>query len=132
MISRQPFKTAPKPELIMDNTPPACPIPRWQLLKAQLKNVDAAAFKQLKEKRGHVLIDVRTADEFAAFHLKDAVNLDYLAPGFLDEIEALDPETTYLVYCQSGRRSVRACTLMKNAGIKKLFHLECGLNEWEK
>jgi rhodanese-related sulfurtransferase len=116
----------------MDNIPPACPVPRWQLLKAQLKNVDAATFEQLKGKTGHVLIDVRSSDEFAAFHLEDAVNLDYLAPGFLDKMEALDTETIYLVYCQSGRRSVRACTLMKNAGIEKLIHLDGGLNEWER
>ncbi len=40
------------------------------------------------------------------------------------------PETEYLVYCRSGRRSVRACTLMRNAGIKRLIHLDGGINAY--
>lgn len=112
----------------MSSTPPSCPIPRWQLLKQQLRNVDGQTFDELRQQAGNTLIDVRTAEEYAAFHLEGAVNMDYLGPDFLELMEKLDAEQTYLVYCRSGRRSVRACTLMKNAGIKKLIHLDGGLN----
>lgn len=115
----------------MADTPPACPIPRWQLLKQALRNVDPVAFDQLRQAQGYVLIDVRTENEYRGFHLENAINLDYLGPNFLEQLEALDPSQTYLVYCRSGRRSVRACTLMKNAGITNLIHLDGGLNAWE-
>lgn len=115
----------------MAEVPPACPVPRWQLLKQQLDNVDTAAFDALRTEDKYKLLDVRTADEFAAFHLPEAVNLDYLGATFLEDLENLDPDGHYLVYCRSGRRSVRACTLMKNAGFTHLKHLDGGLNAYE-
>lgn len=114
------------------STPADCPIPRWQLLKQALRNVGPETFDRLRaEAEPGTLIDVRNAAEYAAHHLEGATNVSYLEDGFLEAIEALDPEKTYLVYCRSGRRSVRACTLMKNAGLKNLVHLEGGINAYE-
>ncbi|MEM8582832.1 MAG: rhodanese-like domain-containing protein [Bacteroidota bacterium] len=110
---------------------PSCPIPRWELLKQQLNNVDATAFEALRHAHPEYrLIDVRTPAEYTEFHLPDAQLLDYLGPDFLEGIEALDIDATYLVYCRTGRRSVRACTLMRNQGLKNLYHLDGGLQAW--
>lgn len=116
---------------MMQEIPSNCPIPRWQLLKQQLKNVDASAFQQLIQSGKYTLLDVRTPQEYANFHLTNAVNIDYLGPNFLEEMEQLNPQERYLVYCRSGRRSVRACTLMKNAGFYHIIHLDGGLSAWE-
>lgn len=116
----------------MANTPPACPVPRWQLLKQQLHNVDTATFDQLRKDDQYTLLDVRTEEEHAAFHLEGAQSMNYLGDGFLDKMEAMDPTAHYLVYCRSGRRSVRACTLMKNAGFTNLIHLDGGLNAYDE
>ncbi len=116
----------------MTEGPPACPLPRWQLLKQQLHNVDPTEFDRLRaETPAGSRIDVRSEDEFAAFHLDGAVNYNYLGPDFLEQMDALDPEQEYLVYCRSGRRSVRACTLMRNAGFANLIHLDGGINAYE-
>ena len=113
------------------STPPACPVPRWQLLKQELTNVGPKEFDRLRAAAAPgELIDVRNEQEFADFHLDGARNINYLGEGFLEQMEALDPDRTYLVYCRSGRRSVRACTLMKNAGLKKLVHLDGGINAY--
>ena len=117
----------------MNDGPPACPIPRWQLLKQELKNVSPTEFDRLRATApAGTLIDVRAPAEFDAFHLNGAVNYNYLGPDFLEQIEALSPETEYLVYCRSGRRSVRACTLMRNSGIRNLVHLDGGINAYEQ
>ena len=115
----------------MSQGPPACPIPRWQLLKQELRNVGPAEFDELiaRAAAGTVL-DVRTEDEFAAYHLPGAVSMNYLGPDFLERMEELDASQQYLVYCRSGRRSVRACTLMRNAGIRDLVHLDGGINSY--
>ncbi len=116
----------------MSESPPACPIPRWQLLKQKLKNVGPEAFDRLRQAApAGTLLDVRNEREFADYHLEGARNVNYLGPDFLEEMERLDPQRTYLVYCRSGRRSVRACTLMKNAGFEHLVHLDGGLNAYE-
>ncbi|MEM6876937.1 MAG: rhodanese-like domain-containing protein [Bacteroidota bacterium] len=114
-----------------DSTIQSCPIPRWEILKKLLKNLDAEAFEAMRQAHpDYRLIDVRTPAEYAEFHLPDAQLLDYLGPDFLDDMEALDPKATYLVYCRTGRRSVRACTLMTNHGLEHLYHLDGGLQAW--
>jgi rhodanese-related sulfurtransferase len=116
----------------MAEMPPACPVPRWQLLKQRLRNVTPTDFDRLRQQaEPGSLIDVRTEEEFAAFHLEGAVNYNYLGPDFLEQMEALDPNREYLVYCRSGRRSVRASTLMRNAGFQQIIHLDGGLNAYQ-
>ena len=113
--------------------PPACPIPRWQLLKHELVNVSTAEFDRLRAAApAGTVLDVRAPSEFDAYHLEGAVNMNYLGPDFLEEMERLDANQRYLVYCRSGRRSVRACTLMRNAGITDLIHLDGGINAYEE
>ena len=115
----------------MQDTPPACPVPRWQVLKQELTNVGPAEFDRLRSTAAPgTLLDVRNAAEYADYHLEGARNVNYLGPDFLEQLDALDPAQTYLVYCRSGRRSVRACTLMKNAGITRLVHLDGGINAY--
>lgn len=110
-----------------------CKISRWQILKSQLNNLTPEEFQSLVlETDNAVVIDVRTNQEYRQGRLFDAVNIDYLAYDFWDQIETLDPEKTYFVYCRSGRRSVRTCTLMHNGGFQKVFNLDGGLNLWEK
>ncbi|WP_232830201.1 rhodanese-like domain-containing protein [Lewinella sp. IMCC34191] len=102
-------------------------------MKQELKNVGPEEFDYLRSaaKKG-TLLDVRSEDEFADYHLEGARNMNYLGPNFLEQMDQLDPEETYLVYCRSGRRSVRACTLMKNAGLKNLIHLDGGINAYSE
>jgi len=79
-----------------------------------------------------IIIDVRTAQEFATGHIENAINISYLADDFWDQIEQLSPSKHIFVYCRSGRRSIRTCTLMRNGGFdnNKLFNLEGGYPLW--
>lgn len=110
----------------------ACKTPRWRLLQAQLNNLDVNEFKA-KITAGNVqIIDVRTEQEFEAMHIKDAIHINYFEEQFWDKIEQLDKTKVSLVYCRSGRRSIRVCTLMKNGGFDadKVFNLKEGILEW--
>jgi rhodanese-related sulfurtransferase len=111
----------------------ACKVSRWQIIKSQLNNLDPEEFYQeVKRTPDAIVIDVRTAGEFEKGHLFDAVNIDYLSCDFWDQMEALDSDQTYFVYCRSGRRSVRTCMLMKNGGFRKVYNLDGGLNLWQE
>lgn len=109
-----------------------CKISRWQLLKACLTNLKPEDFlESYQAKPGAVLIDVRTPEEFEAEHLEGAININYLGPEFWDQIETLDPEGHYFVYCRTERRSIRACTLMKNGGFNHIINMEGGITAWK-
>lgn len=111
-----------------DNT---CKISRWEILKQQLNNLNSEEFGQaIGQQNNGIVLDVRTEGEFAAGHLPNAINISYLSYDFWDRIEQLDPNVNYYIYCRSGRRSVRTCTLMKNGGFKSVFNLDGGLNAW--
>lgn len=76
---------------------------------------------------GVVVVDVRTAGEYAAGHVDGAINIDVEAPTFDSEIAKLDKATTYAVYCHSGRRSGLATDAMAKAGFTDVVNLEGGI-----
>lgn len=70
-----------------------------------------------------VVLDVRTADEYAGGHLKDAQLLDFNAGEVAAAIPTLDPEAEYVVYCRSGNRAGQAIKLMEQAGFTNVTNL---------
>jgi len=111
----------------------SCKTSRWRILKAQLNNLAAQDFsKKMTESKEPLLIDVRTEQEFASGHLNSAININYLSEDFWDQIEQLDTDRDIFVYCRTGRRSIRACTLMKNGGFDndRLFNMDGGYALW--
>ena len=68
------------------------------------------------EKAKGVWIDVRSAEEFNAGHLQDAVNIPH--DQILARIQAVSPDKNAPVnlYCRSGRRAEIALNELKNAG----------------
>ena len=67
-----------------------------------------------------VIIDVRTPQEYQEGHLKGAVNMDLSSGSFAEQIDGLDPNAPYQVYCRSGNRSARAVAAMRDAGFTDL------------
>lgn len=77
-----------------------------------------------------VILDVRQPDEFAAGHLADAINLDWLNPSkFSEGMALLDKNRTYYIYCRSGRRSYAAASKMKSEGFR-VFDMKGGYLQW--
>lgn len=70
-----------------------------------------------------IILDVRTADEYAAGHLDGAQRLDFNAGEVAAAIPTLDPQAEYLVYCRSGNRAGQAIALMEQAGFTNVTNL---------
>jgi len=70
-----------------------------------------------------IVLDVRTPFEFNQGHVEGALNLDIYQSNFKDEVQKLDPNKEYAVYCQSGRRSSEAVKIMNSLGFKKVKNL---------
>lgn len=95
-----------------------------------ITKVDAQEFFTLSEDTNNKLLDIRTAEEFMAGHLKHATNIDYYASDFQNQLGKLDKSQTYLIYCRSGNRSSTAVQMMKTLGFKRVYELEGGINSW--
>jgi len=67
-----------------------------------------------------VIIDVRTADEFASGHLTGAVNVDVQSASFDAQVAQLPLDGEYVIYCRSGNRSAAAVERMQNLGFVTL------------
>ncbi|MCH8544723.1 MAG: cyclic nucleotide-binding domain-containing protein [Alcanivorax sp.] len=70
-------------------------------------------------------LDVRTPDEYAQGHLREALNMPLNVLRLKSRL--LDPSRTYVAYCDTGRRSTSAAFLLRHAGIQ-VHLLEGGLN----
>lgn len=70
-----------------------------------------------------IILDVRTAEEFASGHLEGAEMLDFNGGEVAGALPTLDPGAEYLVYCRSGNRSGQAVVLMQQAGFTNLTNL---------
>jgi rhodanese-related sulfurtransferase len=77
-----------------------------------------------------VIIDVRTAEEFAEGHIENAINIDYHSETFREELNKLDKNKTYLVYCASGGRSAAALDIMQELGFREAYNMLGGINQW--
>jgi len=78
-----------------------------------------------------VLLDVRSPEEFESGHLPGALNIDIRGYDFHEQIEGLEHETAYYVYCHAGSRSAAACRFMETKGFGEVYNLRGGIAAWE-
>ena len=84
------------------------------------------------ENESSVVVDVRTADEFDSFRIKNSINIDYYSKNFLDSISSYKEKKNIILYCRSGRRSYYAAKLMQEKGFNKIYNLKGGILEVKK
>ncbi len=76
-----------------------------------------------------LLLDVRTPAEYAGGYLKGAKNINFFSPSFKADVQKLDKDKTYFVYCRSGNRSGQACDTMEQLGYTT-YNLAGGIGAW--
>ena len=95
------------------------------------ENADVQGFAELVRDSNVVVLDVRTADEFAEGHIERAVNIDYKKDDFMDRAKAALPTgKTIAIYCRSGRRSANAASMLAPEGYV-LVNLKGGIIDWQ-
>ncbi|SDM27377.1 thioredoxin domain-containing protein [Pedobacter antarcticus] len=95
--------------------------------------VSAEEFQlQLNTSSKPQLIDVRTPDEFKTSHLKNAVNYNFNAEQFKDQLAKLDKNAPVYIYCKGGGRSAAAVKQMEKLGFTQVTELKGGIMSWEQ
>ena len=78
-----------------------------------------------------VIIDVRTTEEIAGGYIEDAIFIDYYSDTFMDELNSLDKDKVYLIYCRSGGRSGPTLATMEELGFMEVYELLGGILAWQ-
>lgn len=94
-------------------------------------SLSPAEFAAASKQPGTVILDVRTAEEFATGHLPGAVLADVESADFAEKLADFDPELSYAVYCRSGNRSKAAMTAMQQLGFAQVYDLDGGITAWQ-
>ena len=95
------------------------------------ENAEVQEFAELIADSNVVVLDVRTAAEFAEGHIQGAVLIDQGQSDFMEKAKATLPAgKTIAVYCRSGRRSANAAGRLADAGYK-CVNLKGGIIAWQ-
>ena len=86
---------------------------------------------ELHNSKNAILVDVRTRKELAEGQMNGAIHLDFFDSNFQAQINRLDKDKHYFVYCRSGRRSLHACRAMQNIGIENTMNLKGGFVSYQ-
>lgn len=87
--------------------------------------------KVTKNNPDAVVMDVRTPEEIAEGKIRGAMEIDYYSEDFKQQLDTLDRDNMYYIYCRSGNRSRKAAEMMQEMGFKKVFNLEGGYTAYE-
>ncbi len=97
-----------------------------------VENLDAETFgNMIKEDENGVLIDVRTPMENKMLRIPNSLLIDIASPFFIPELDKLDRNKNYYLYCRSGNRSYHAGDQMLKMGFKNVCHLQPGIIGWK-
>jgi len=98
----------------------------------KFENTDVQEFSKLITAPGVVLLDVRTAAEYAEGHIEGAVLIDQKQDDFVEKAKAALPiDKTIAIYCRSGRRSADAAGKLADIGYK-CVNLKGGIIAWKE
>jgi rhodanese-related sulfurtransferase len=86
--------------------------------------------KELDQKKGMVLLDVRTPKEHEVGHIPGAVHIPL--PDIGEKIKKLKKDKEIVVFCQNGNRSIWAIKRLMGMGYKNLYNLKGGYSAWKR
>ena len=96
-------------------------------------NLDQSTWiSQFQSDENAIILDVRTPEEFETSRIPNSKNIDFYNPqNFMQEIEKLNKDNSYYLYCRTGVRSANSCQLMNELGFNKVYNLVGGIVEWK-
>lgn len=95
-------------------------------------SVSAPEFEKEVKSDSVQLVDVRTPQEYAEGHIDGALNINVQSDDFKELVQRkLSKDSTVLVYCRSGRRSLDAAEILTSLGYK-VINLKGGIIEWKE
>ncbi len=86
--------------------------------------------KELDQKKGMMLLDVRPDKEYEQGHIPGAVHVPLADIG--EKVKKLKKDKDLVVYCRSGNQSIWAIKRLMGMGYKNLYNLRGGYSAWKR
>jgi rhodanese-related sulfurtransferase len=103
----------------------------WPALAPRGKRASPLQLTQMINRGKTTIVDVRSSEEFAAGHLRDAKHIPLADLGTrIGELDKSKNRTVVMV-CQTGARSDKAARQLQAAGFEDVHSLEGGLAAWK-
>ena len=99
------------------------------ILKGDLEMVNYDEFWDFVKENNAVILDVRTSKEFSGGAIEGAININ--VDDLRENLQNLDKNKVYAIYCQVGLRGYLANRIMRNNGFRAV-NLNGGYNLWSK
>jgi phage shock protein E len=90
----------------------------------------AAAAEIITTESDEIVLDIRTLEEFDQGIIEGAINVDFYANDFAVQLDALDKDAHYVVYCNSGNRSGQANSTFEDLGFTNVTEIDGGITNW--
>ena len=107
-----------------DNTLGYITIEKWKENGKEIDSINSISaietVKRLKNKSS-ILIDVRKENEYKSQHVVNAHN--YQLSSINNYLPKFEEKNDYYIHCQSGYRSMIACSILKNRGIHNITNV---------
>lgn len=87
-------------------------------IHAQIADTDT--LRSLTTRKGTVIVDVRTVEEYNEGHIESSINIPLQTMG--DSIESLKHYEKVIVICRSGKRSAKAKAELEEAGFTNVYN----------
>jgi len=101
------------------------------LYKNTVPLIQPEKLNKLKDKApGLILLDIRSAREYAVSHLAGARLLEFNNFN-LNQVDGISKEALVVVYCTVGVRSEQVGARLKSAGYTKVYNLFGGIFGWK-
>lgn len=104
----------------------------WLLLKMMpvkgIKQITTVDLKSELKNKQKQFIDVRTTGEFSSGHISGFTNIPL--HELTDRADGLSKQKEFIVICQSGMRSQKACKTLKKLGFTSITNVKGGMSVW--
>ena len=86
--------------------------------------------RELGQKKGIMLLDVRSDREYSEGHIPGAVHVPL--PEIGERVKKLKKDKELVVYCRNGNQSIWAIKRLIGMGYKNLYNLKGGYRAWKR
>lgn len=96
-----------------------------------IKSINEKETEKLIQEKGReenfIILDIRTPGEFQSENIEGAINIDFYAPDFQQNLAKLEKDKTYLLYCRTGSRTKVAMEIMRQLQFTEVYEVDGGI-----